>query len=243
MTSDARVPHHHLAVRRHRAALPRLLALAALPPLVGCSGWLLSSHERTDRSRPIALVETTGGVEYGATTEFGILTLGRSASDGPCRVHYFLGPTPLVEDGEVERTGSAFCRATIDLKTQHLRVFDHPPGPEDELVAMWTADGVTETTVAVTLAADAGVEGDVLADPGTPLPPGAAIFALDRGDLRFVGLVSGHATLAGKGGARSYYTFAGVDRVRELLAIPELHPADYSTHFRPDNISVERRMK
>lgn len=218
-------------------------AIACLLALPACSAWFFSGPTRVDRSRPVALVETTGGVEFAATTEFGILTLGRSATEGPCRVHYFLGPTPLVEDGAIERTASVFCKAAIDLRTQHLRVLDRPPTADDSLVAMWTADGREATTVEVALADDAGVQGDALADPGTDLPPGAAIFARDEGDLRFVGLVAGLATVEGGTGRRRFYPFAGLDRVRELLAIPEVHPADATTHFRPDDITVTRKMK
>ncbi|MGE3173125.1 MAG: hypothetical protein AB7O97_10915 [Planctomycetota bacterium] len=224
----------------------RALLVAVLPlVLTGCTAWLLSGYDRVDRSRPVALVETTGGVEYGATTEFGILTLGRTAKDGPCRVHYFLGPTPLIEDGHVVPTGSVFCRALMDLKTQHLRVLDHTPGPDEDLLAMWTTDGIDTEEVSVELSRDDGVLGDVLDDPGRELPAGAAIFATDDDDgrLRFVGLVSGRATVRGPGGPRSYYVFAGVDRVRELLALPEVHPVDYEVEFRPDDISVRRPIR
>lgn len=220
----------------------RALLVAVLPlVLPGCTAWLFSGYDRIDRSRPVALIETTGGVEYGATTELGILTLGRTAKDGPCRVHYFLGPTPLIEDGHVVQTGSVFCKALMDLKTQHLRVLDHTPGPDEELLAMWTTDGIDTEEVAVELSRDDGVLGDVLADPGRELPAGAAIFATDdHGKLRFVGLVSGRATVRGPDGPRSYYVFAGVDRVRELLASPTPHPIDLVPHYRADDITVMR---
>jgi len=224
-----------------RSRCTRLLPLLLLP-LAACSAWLFSGEDRVDRSRPVALIETTGGVEYGATTEFGILTLGRSATEGPCRVHYFLGPTPLMEEGAIVPTGSVFWRANMDLRTQHLRALDHSPTAEEPLVAMWTVNGLEATRVEVHLANDPGVHGDVLADPGPPLPPGAAIFAQGDDELLFVGLVSGLATLEGKGLTRRYYTFQGVDRVREMLAIPEVHPTD-SVRFRPDDITVRERAR
>ncbi len=214
--------------------------LALLPLLASCSGWLFSGYESIDRRRPVALVETTGGVEFGATTEFGILTLGRTAQDGPCRVHYFLGPTPMVEDGVMRATGSTFSLAEIDLKTMRLRVLDRVPGVDDELVAMWTPNGVDIETVSVELARTEGIRGDVLLDPGCELPAGAAVFARERGDLRFVGLVAGRARLESAPSAGSYYVYAGVDRVREMLAVPEVHPTDYETKFRPDDITVTK---
>jgi len=218
----------------------RLTTIAAALLLSSCSGWFFSGYDTIDRSQPVALVETTGGVEFGATTEFGILTLGRTAQDGPCRVHYFLGPTPIVEDGSLRPSGASFCRADIDLKTQSVRVLDRNVTRDDDIVAMWTPDGTSLEVVDVELAAVQGVQGDVLVDPGRELPAGAALFVDIKGSMQFVGLVSGRASLQGAPGAGDYYVFAGLDRVREMLAVPEVHPTDYETKFRPDNITVQK---
>lgn len=221
-----------------------LLFAVLLPALPGCSVWFLSGESWVDRSRPVALVETTGGIELGATTEFGVLTLGRSAVEGPCRVHYFLGPTPLVEDGALEPAGGLFTRAEIDLKTQAVRALDHSPSQGAELLVMWTPDGTAVRSVAVRLAHDAGVEGDVLADPGVDLPPGATVLWRDVDDtLQFAGLVAGKATLEDAGSARHYYVFAGVDRVREMLAVPVQQAVDYAPKYRTDDISVLKPVK
>lgn len=224
---------------RKSSALLRGAALgAALPLLGGCSVWFFSGETAYDWSHPVALVETTGGVELGATTEFGILTLGRTATEGPCRVRYFLGPTPLVEDGALAATGSMFTRADIDLKTMAVRGLDHAPDPADELLVMWTPDGATTESVPVRLARAAGVQGDVLEHPGRDLPPGATVLLPTRDDgLLFVGLVAGKATVDGDGGARDYYVFAGVDRIRELLAVPR-GETDMVPKYRTDGISV-----
>ncbi|MBK8100426.1 MAG: hypothetical protein IPK26_25290 [Planctomycetes bacterium] len=215
-----------------RLVLP---AAALLPLLASCSHWFVSGVPQTDRSRPVALVETTGGIEFGATTEFGILTLGRSAAAGPCRVHYFLGPTPMIEDGRLEATGSAFTLARIDLETQPLRVLDRPLTPDDSLLAMWTPDGTEERVVEVTLAREEGVDGDVLQDPGEALPQGAAVLLRTPHGLRFCGLVAARATVDNH---RTYYPFAGVDRLREMLAVPATFPRNERVRYRPDDISV-----
>lgn len=219
-------------------------AIALLPCLSGCSAWFFSGESWLDRSRPVALVETTGGIELGATTEFGVLTLGRSAADGPCRVHYFLGPTPLIETGELVATGSVFTRAEIDLKTQHVRALDRAPLPADELLVMWTPDGQTTQQVAVRLATVEGIRGDVLADPGQALPTGATVLcrAADGGWL-FAGLIAGKATLTGSPAQGTWFVFAGVDRVREMLAVPNRYPVDESAKYRTDDIAVRRPQK
>jgi hypothetical protein len=152
-------------MRRH------LLAALLLPVLPGCSAWFFSGEPKVDRSHPVALVETTGGIELGATTEFGVLTLGRSAATGPCRVHYFLGPTPMIEDGELKATGSLFTRAEIDLKTMRCARSDavrserrtaRDAGPR----TAFRRDRVRRSSRSVP-----GVDGDVLADPGSSCPP------------------------------------------------------------------------
>jgi hypothetical protein len=222
----------------------RAWCVVLLPWLSACSVWFFSGDERVDRSRPVALVETTGGVELGATTELGVLTLGRTAVAGPCRVHYFLGPTPLIETGEVEPTGSVFARAAIDLKTQAVRVLDRAPTEADELVAMWTPDGTTTREVVVTLARADGVAGDVLRDPGEPLPTGATVLCRGGdGGWLFAGLVAGTATVTGAPAAGRWFVFAGVDRVRELLAVPVPHPPVRVPKYRLDDIVVDKPAK
>jgi hypothetical protein len=223
-------------VVRHILLLPALLCAS-------CATWFLDRLPKVDRSRPVALVETTAGAELGACTELGVLTLGRAATSGPCRVHYFLGPSPMTDDGTLESTGSVFCRADIDLRTQHLRILERPLQPDDTLVAMFTTDGREAQEVPVQLCREPGIEGDVLHAPATPLPAGAAVLADTREGYRFCGLVSGRAELQGASGTRTLYLFAGVDRVRELLAVPTRHPVEYEPRFRPDDITVLKPAK
>jgi len=91
--------------------------------------------------------------------------------------------------------------------------------------------------VPVRLARDANVSGDVLLDRGEPLPAGATILREDDDEgLQFVGLVAGKAEV--DGAPRPYYVFAGVDRIRELLAVPQVHPRDFVPKYRTDDITV-----
>lgn len=219
----------------------RAPAIACLLVLPSCGVWFLSGESWIDRSQPVALVETTGGIEFAATTEFGVLTLGRSASEGPCRVHYFLGPTPLIESGELVATGGVFTEARIDLKTQLARALDRSPTADDDLCVMWTPDGQSVERVGVRLAAGEGLAGDLLADPGVELPAGATLLARGPdGRPMFAGLIAGRATVRGGAAAGRYYVVAGVDRVRELLAIPRRYPVDMQPKYRTDDISVLR---
>lgn len=215
--------------------------LTAVLPLGGCGVWFFSGDRWIDQTQPVAAIETTGGVEYGATTELGVLLLGRTASDGPCRVRYLLGDAPLVESGELHAVGGGFVQADIELKTQWARLLDRPPEPRDELLVMWTPDGERIERCAVELASGEGLAGDLLQDPGIELPAGATVLCEGHdGRPQFVGLIAGRATVDGGPAAGRYYVFAGVDRVRELLAVPQRHPQDKAPKYRLDDISVMR---
>ncbi|MFK7739620.1 MAG: hypothetical protein AB8H80_04790 [Planctomycetota bacterium] len=218
------------------------IALTALL-LPSCSVWFFSGerHSWVDRTRPVALLETTGGVELAATTEFGVLSLGRTATDGPCRIHYFLGPTPLIETGKIQPTGSMFAEAVLDLKTQAARILDRQPDEYDEFYVMWTPNGTTVETVSVERVSGEGLNGDLLQDPGVELPAGATLLCRDiHGKILFAGLIAGRANVTGGAAAGTYYVYAGTDRVRELLAIPQQFPVDEVPHYRPDGITTMR---
>jgi len=218
--------------------------LSSLLVLPSCSMWFFSGVPKVDRSCPVALVETTGGVELAATTEFGILSLGRTATDGPCRVHYFLGRTPLIEQGELHPTGSVFTTAEIDLKTQHARALSRTATTEDELTVMWTPDGQSIEDVSVDLAVGDGLSGDMLLDPGVELPAGATVLCRGpKGESMFAGLIAGRATVHDGPNKGRYYVIAGVDRVRELLAVPRKYPIDMVPKYRTDDITVMKPLK
>ncbi len=201
-----------------------------------CTAHLFSTAPMPDRNRPIARIETRGGIEYGATTREGILFLGRTAQAGPCRVYYWLGPTLVVEDGYIEPAGSILYNAKIDLQTNNIHVLPRDLMQADRIFAMvFSPEGVSE--VPVKLAQGENFAGDILENPGQPLPPGAGLFLRDeRQKLLFVGLVSAEINI----GSDKYVAFAGTDRMREALMVPKLYPEVPEPKYRPDGISIVR---
>lgn len=220
--------------------LHRSCCLVACALLASCAQWLFSGPPEPSRQRPVVLVETTGGVELGATTEFGILVLGRTASNGPCRVHYFLGDDPIVEDGTLTTTTPTFCRADIDLATQRIRVLDRPLQDDESLVAMYTPDGSSLVEVAVSPATGTGATGDLVDAGGAELPAGTALLLDSREGYRFVGLVTARAELTVEGATRTLHTYAGLDRLRELASVPMPHPVNTTWEHRPDGVLIRR---
>lgn len=219
-------------------------ATTALLLLASCTAHLFShSNPKPDGTRPVVRIETRGGVEYGVATSEGLLFLGRTAASGPCRVHYFLGKTPVVEDGTIVPFGGIFVRADVDLKQQRAELLTRDPRPDEALFAI--VHGETDVqTLPVTIARGEGLEGDLLEWPGGRLPAGTGIFTRDDGKeehWRLVGLVSGEATLEKDGNARRLIVFAGVDRIREALASPRPWPEPMTVKHRMDDISVSKR--
>ena len=222
--------------------MSRLIWIPLTALLSGCAYSFFSApNPLPDKSRPVARIETRGGVEFGATTEYGVLFLGRTATEGPCRVHYFLGPTPVIEDGTIVSSGSVYSRAEIDLKNQSIPVLERELEPDDTLVAMYMA-GPDVRTVSVSLAQDPDVDGDILAWPGQALPAGTAILLATADDgYRFVGLVSGEAELRVGDDSRRFVVFAGTNQLRDMLLVPERYPTEETIRHRADDITVIKR--
>ncbi|MGA0060933.1 MAG: hypothetical protein ACO3RU_15240 [Planctomycetota bacterium] len=225
----------------------RPLALLALPAMLataGCSGWFFSGVDYPDRSRPIARIETQGGVEYGATTEFGVLFLGRTATEGPCRVRMFLGEQLIVDDGQIEPFGAGIWRAQTDLVGQGAPLWTSPITGEEDLVALCLDESLA-VDVPVRLALLDGVDGYVLEAPDRDLPAGTPIFVRDAAErLWFAGLVSARATLQLSGGAQTdLLVFAGPRALADALEQPENHLAPVLIKYRPDGIWLETQQR
>ena len=221
----------------------RVAAGIAACLLSGCTQTLFSGVPQPDHSNPVMLVETTGGVEYAAGTDAGVLFLGRTATEGPCAVHYLLGPTPMVDDGVIEPAGGVFRRAAIDLRVPFAHLLPRPLRTDDDIRAMWL-EGYTVQSVPVRLARGDGLEGDLLEWPGQSLPAGAGLFVPTSGNhWAFAGLVSGEATLEQPRSTRRLLTFAGYDRLRDMLATPRSHLRTPEIKYRRDNIQIVRDPK
>ncbi len=217
------------------------VAVTGLLPLCGCVQGLFSGIDYPDQTRPVARIDTRGGVEFGATTSLGILFLGRTATEGPCRVHYFLGPQLITEPGKIEPLGGIYYKADIDLKHETADPLARTLRPDDPLYA-FVLDGDDVDRVPVQLAHADGIEGDVLQDPGRPLPAGTGLFVQEDEDSRpqFVGLIAGTMTLDTASGSQHYVVFTGLDRLREALLVPETVPAPSQIKYRPDGIVVRK---
>ena len=221
-----------------------LLTLPLLPlVLSGCSGHLFSGLPKIDRTRPIAKVEFRGHPpRLAATTSEGIVFLNEDKLEGPCRVHYFLGPTLLIEDGEIDGFGGPYSVAEIDLKTQRVPVLTREPLPSDQLVALVFEGPDDADWVEVEFANLPEAQGYVLKWPGKALPLGTPIFRIregrNAGDLQFVGLARGLARLRRGARTETFITMTGPSHMRAALAAPKAMFRPRQVKHRPDDITV-----
>ncbi len=226
----------------------RTLAILACALLGSCSTHLftgmLEGVPSIDRSRPVALIEVRDQpAKLGATTNEGIVFLNASNAKGPCRVHYFLAGDLIVDDGEIIPFGGAYAIADIILKTQAVPVLTRELTAEDELVALVLEDRDVEY-LDVTLSKHSAVSGYAIDWPDRDLPEGTGIFTYrsgaQAGELTFVGLASGMATLNQNGTTTKFITFTGPARMREALATPRPLYKKREVIHRPDGISISR---
>jgi len=209
--------------------------MALIVCLAGCTQWLFSGVHYPADDRPVVRIETRGGTELGVGTDAGILFLGRTAQAGPCRIHYWLGPTPLVEDGVVEPYGGVFFKATMDLHHQQVPFLDRELAADEPLLALLT-DGRSFEEVPLERARGPVVDGDVVAWPGRDLPAGTGVFVRDERGLHVVGMIAGRLEL----GDERYLVHTGISAWREaLLTAKPRRPERHVVH-RPDDITVDR---
>lgn len=215
--------------------------------LAGCTAGIFSGIPLPDRSRPTVLVETRGGVESGVATVHGVLFLGRTAQEGPCRVRYALGDSITVEDGRIEPWAGVFYEARIDTKTPDVHLLPRDLRPDEELFAIeFPADGRSlPKRVSVRRARGDGLEGNLLDTPRRwqrkEVPVGTPLFVEENGELLVAGLVAGRASWAPDPSRqpRDLVLFAGPDLLREALRVPRVdEPIEVIQ--RPDGISSLR---
>ncbi|PIE23772.1 MAG: hypothetical protein CSA62_06610 [Planctomycetota bacterium] len=198
-------------LRRMRAIPSLALALS-----LGLSSCHIDRIESADI--PLVRIQTTGGFEQGVSTDFGVLFLGRTAQKGPAKLLYWLGPSPLIEAGEIEVVGGPVHRIRTDVPIPSVPISFEPVAPEEQLVLMGM-EGQLPWRLDVQLAKDEIVRGTALHYPaGLQLRPdsvGLGIFRETEAGLALVGLVKAAAELDN---GKRFLLFAGLSEMREAFA-------------------------
>jgi len=175
-------------------------------------------------------VHTRNGAEQGVNTEYGILTLGRTADAGPCEVTVFYGDGPSVEPGRIERIDDRICRVEIDLHAPRSQMSFAYPLPDDDLAVAFSTDEDTEyyrTRLARTADGVLAIERPG-GFPNRATAVGAPVYRREDERWRLVGIVTGMVTLQGGNQILTLYgprdliglTLATRDRRRNDKTVP-----------------------
>jgi len=198
--------------------LQRLLALAV--PLAclaaGCTG------VRT-LSDPVLLVETSGGIELGASTDYGVVFLGRTAQSGRVHITAWFGDGPQTESSVIEPVGSGVFTAETEIRLpevpmnfRELRAGDPVHVMGRRKGEIWKEDTKVKSDPRVD-----GILLPAMRQVEAPDQVGAGVYVLRDGDenqKELVGLVSGTLELTDASGTKRYTTVVGVKDLWRLVA-------------------------
>lgn len=194
------------------------LAALSLALLASCQGTRTLSH-------PTVRIETPGGVELGASTDYGLVFLGRTARSGEIDVTAWYGDGPSIERAVIEPVTADFCTAETEIRLPSVPLAFEDPAPGEHLfvigrtlVEFWRAD--------VVVLSDPRIEGILIDMPpeldGRPDQIGAGVYKPIDGnpdDLELVGLVSGRIHLDTRDGPRDYMTVLGPRDLWRLVTL------------------------
>jgi hypothetical protein len=201
--------------------LPRFLRPAAIACLAllatGCTGLRTLSD-------PTLVVETEGGRELGAATDWGVVFLGRTAKAGPVRITAWYGDGPSLEKTVIEPLGPDLCTADTPLRLPDAAIDFRDPRPGEVLI-VHGRDAQGAWSEKVTVLEDPRILGLVTTIPArlatTPDQVGAGVYSIPPdGDVRakkLVGLAAGVLRLRTTAGEREYLSVVGPQELWRLV--------------------------
>jgi len=200
-------------------AAPRLALLLAplLVPLLGsCAG------VRT-LADPTLVIQTRGGVELGAATDYGVVFLGSTAPAGEVEITAWYGDGPSIERSVIEPIDAGLYTAETEIRLPSVPLSFRDPRPGEKVLVRGRFPG-GPWEEEVTVRAEQSVEGLLIDVPriirGHPDQIGAGVYVLpggERAQMRLVGLVSGRLRLIRPQGEREYLTVVGPRHLWRLV--------------------------
>ena len=182
-----------------------------------CTGTRLLSH-------PTIVVHGPGGHELGASTDYGIVFLGRTARSGEIEVTCWFGDGPNIERTVVEPVGGGLYTADTEIRLPSVPIDFEDPQPGETLLLITRVGGdFWEEDVVVRR--NSAVDGILLTVDDDFVfvtnQVGAGIYRVPNGDrlrMRLVGLVSGSLRLETEAGIQDYMTVVGPRDLWRLIA-------------------------
>jgi hypothetical protein len=135
----------------------------------------------------VVVVQTSGGEEIGASTTYGVVFAGRTASKGVARVVAFFGDGAAVETGEIEEAGLGLYTVPVEIALPTAEISVAPFVAGQEVLLAGRRDGSPWTAPGRLLPPDGG--GERIETAASVPPSGALAFRREEGRWRFAGLV------------------------------------------------------
>jgi hypothetical protein len=175
-------------------------------------------------SDPTLVIQTSGGLELGVSTDYGIVFLGRTARSGPVKVTAWFGDGPNIEKTIIEPVGNGLYTAETEIRLPVVEMtFDDPHPGEQLLVVGRTNEGPWDESV--TVVEDQRVLGLLTTIPArlrnAPDQIGAGVYVLidpEGNRKKLVGLVSGRIVLQTGSAEREYLTVVGPTDLWRLVS-------------------------
>ena len=224
--------------RSHRLSLTSiLLGLTALT--TSCRNYLVEPSDM-----PTVVITTTEGVEQGVLTTEGVLFLGRTSQQGPAKVSYYLGPSPLVEAGDIKPMGGPLMEVELEVNVPWVPI-SHEELRLGELLKMFVVEQGRPRSFTVMAATNKAFEGTLVTWPEefspTPEKVGCGVFRETAKGLTLVGLVKATATLERDGTTQRYLVLAGLPEIRLALLEPTPAVEKEKIYYRADGLRAVRR--
>jgi hypothetical protein len=189
---------------------------------------------------PVVVIRTPGGTELGVTTDEGVFFLGRTAQEGPAKVLYWLGDSPLVESGEVRRRGGSIYEVLLDVDLPAVPISFEPLRPGESLVLIGVDDDWA-WQYGVVVPEDPMASGTIVRWPSglriEPSQVGAGVFRDTGEGLTLVGLVKATAEIEGGG---RFLLLAGLPELRVALLEPRSAVPVREVLYRADGTRIIR---
>ena len=193
---------------------------------------------------PTVLITTTEGVEQGVLTTEGVLFLGRTSQEGPAKVLYYLGPSPLIEAGEIQPMGGPFMEVDLEVNVPWVPI-SFEAIRSGERLKLFVIEKGHPKSYDVLASTNKAFEGTLVTWPAGFEPSsdtvGCGVYRETPKGLTLVGLVKATAVLERGASTDRYLILAGLPEFRLALLQPTPAVEKEKIYYRADGLRAIKK--
>lgn len=193
---------------------------------------------------PTVLITTTEGVEQGVLTTEGVLFLGRTSQEGPAKVLYYLGPSPLIEAGEIQPMGGPFLEVDLEVNVPWVPI-SFEAIRSGEGLKLFVIEKGHPKSYDVLASTNKAFEGTLVTWPAGFEPSsdtvGCGVYRETPKGLTLVGLVKATAVLERGDSTDRYLILAGLPEFRLALLQPTPAVEKEKIYYRADGLRAVKK--